>query len=417
MPRPVDRRTPSWSSACAPTRPARRCARSTATTAASSTASRSTRSATAARRRRSCRRSSCAPGATPGATTPTRAACARGSTRSPATRSSTRAGAPPCGPACRRTSRRRGGAAARSLEQAMLGWQVAAALERLTPEHRQMIRMAQFRGLTMREIAERTGLPLGTVKSRTWYALRSLRLVLEEMGVVPHDRLRARPRGARRLRARRARARRARRRRRAPRDCPDCAARARRAGGLPGAARPRRGLEIPAAPPGGRGAAARPVARERARRAAAPAAGRPRLAPGWRARPGGRGARRAAPRGARRGRHRDRDSGDAAAASRRSYEVVLQRHAAAPGARRLVEPGRGGTERPHVGQGAAARRRRRLRGPLRAAPAGARARARSAPTRAGGRTSCSRPRRGIGEYERIRVVRRDPADDRRPDRE
>jgi RNA polymerase sigma-70 factor, ECF subfamily len=72
-----------------------------------------------------------------------------------------------------------------TLEQAMLGWQVAAALERLTPEHRQMIRMAQFRGLTMREIADHTGLPLGTVKSRTWYALRSLRLVLEEMGVTP----------------------------------------------------------------------------------------------------------------------------------------------------------------------------------------------------------------------------------------
>jgi RNA polymerase sigma-70 factor, ECF subfamily len=72
-----------------------------------------------------------------------------------------------------------------SLEEAMLGWQIAAALERLTPEHRQMVRMAQFRGLTMREIAEHTGLPLGTVKSRTWYALRSLRLVLEEMGVAP----------------------------------------------------------------------------------------------------------------------------------------------------------------------------------------------------------------------------------------
>jgi RNA polymerase sigma-70 factor, ECF subfamily len=72
-----------------------------------------------------------------------------------------------------------------TLEQAMLGWQVAAALERLTPEHRQMIRMVQFRGLTMREIAAHTGLPLGTVKSRAWYALRSLRLVLEEMGVTP----------------------------------------------------------------------------------------------------------------------------------------------------------------------------------------------------------------------------------------
>jgi RNA polymerase sigma-70 factor (ECF subfamily) len=37
----------------------------------------------------------------------------------------------------------------------------------------------------VREIAERCGLPEGTVKSRTWYALRSLRLVLEEMGVQP----------------------------------------------------------------------------------------------------------------------------------------------------------------------------------------------------------------------------------------
>ena len=67
----------------------------------------------------------------------------------------------------------------------MLGWQVAAALECLSPEHRQVIRLAQFQGLTMREISERTGLPVGTVKSRIWYALRSLRLVLEEMGVTP----------------------------------------------------------------------------------------------------------------------------------------------------------------------------------------------------------------------------------------
>ena len=72
-----------------------------------------------------------------------------------------------------------------SIEQAMLGWQVASALERLTPEHRQMIRLAHFQGLSVREIAEKCELPIGTVKSRTWYALRSLRLVLEEMGVVP----------------------------------------------------------------------------------------------------------------------------------------------------------------------------------------------------------------------------------------
>ena len=70
-----------------------------------------------------------------------------------------------------------------SLENSLLRWQVNAALERLTPEHRQVIRLAHFQGLTLREIAERTGLPLGTVKSRTSYALRGLRLALDEMGV------------------------------------------------------------------------------------------------------------------------------------------------------------------------------------------------------------------------------------------
>jgi RNA polymerase sigma-70 factor (ECF subfamily) len=72
-----------------------------------------------------------------------------------------------------------------SFEHALLRWQVNAALERLTPEHRQVIRLAHFQGLTLREISERTGIPLGTVKSRTSYALRGLRLALEEMGVEP----------------------------------------------------------------------------------------------------------------------------------------------------------------------------------------------------------------------------------------
>jgi RNA polymerase sigma-70 factor (ECF subfamily) len=72
-----------------------------------------------------------------------------------------------------------------SIEQAVVRWQVAAALERLTPEHREVIRLAHFQGLTLREVSERTGLPLGTVKSRASYALRGLRLALEEMGVSP----------------------------------------------------------------------------------------------------------------------------------------------------------------------------------------------------------------------------------------
>ena len=72
-----------------------------------------------------------------------------------------------------------------SIERALLGWQVSTALARLTPEHRQVIRLAHFQGMRLREIAELTGLPLGTVKSRVSYALRGLRLALEEMGVEP----------------------------------------------------------------------------------------------------------------------------------------------------------------------------------------------------------------------------------------
>lgn len=70
-----------------------------------------------------------------------------------------------------------------SLEHAALRWQVAAALNRLSPDHRAVIRMAHFESLTMGEIADALGVPLGTVKSRTYYALRHLRLVLDEMEV------------------------------------------------------------------------------------------------------------------------------------------------------------------------------------------------------------------------------------------
>jgi RNA polymerase sigma-70 factor (ECF subfamily) len=72
----------------------------------------------------------------------------------------------------------------RELEQSVLRWQIAAALARLSPEHREVIRLAHYGGMTLREIAERKGIPLGTVKSRTSYALRSLRLILDEMEVA-----------------------------------------------------------------------------------------------------------------------------------------------------------------------------------------------------------------------------------------
>jgi RNA polymerase sigma-70 factor, ECF subfamily len=71
----------------------------------------------------------------------------------------------------------------RELEQAVLRWQIAAALARLSPEHREVIRLSHWGGLSLREIAVRKGIPLGTAKSRAYYALQSLRLILDEMEV------------------------------------------------------------------------------------------------------------------------------------------------------------------------------------------------------------------------------------------
>jgi RNA polymerase sigma-70 factor (ECF subfamily) len=71
----------------------------------------------------------------------------------------------------------------RELENAVLRWQVAAALTRLSAEHREVIRLSHWGGLSLREIAERKGIPLGTAKSRAYYALQSLRLILDEMEV------------------------------------------------------------------------------------------------------------------------------------------------------------------------------------------------------------------------------------------
>jgi RNA polymerase sigma-70 factor (ECF subfamily) len=62
---------------------------------------------------------------------------------------------------------------------------LARLTPRLTPEHRDVVRLAHYEGMTMCEIAEAKGVPIGTIKSRVWYALRSLRLALEETEAMP----------------------------------------------------------------------------------------------------------------------------------------------------------------------------------------------------------------------------------------
>jgi RNA polymerase sigma-70 factor (ECF subfamily) len=68
------------------------------------------------------------------------------------------------------------------VERAMTGWQVEEAIRRLRPEHRQVLVETYYRGRSGRDVAEVLGIPEGTVRSRLFYALRTLRLTLEEMG-------------------------------------------------------------------------------------------------------------------------------------------------------------------------------------------------------------------------------------------
>ncbi len=66
------------------------------------------------------------------------------------------------------------------IDRAVESWQVAAALHRLTPQHREVLVYAHWLGRSVNETAAALGVPPGTVKSRTYYALRALRLALEE---------------------------------------------------------------------------------------------------------------------------------------------------------------------------------------------------------------------------------------------
>ena len=61
---------------------------------------------------------------------------------------------------------------------------VEEALARLQPPHREVVSCLYYERLSVAETASRVGVPEGTVKSRAFYAVRSLRVILDEMGVT-----------------------------------------------------------------------------------------------------------------------------------------------------------------------------------------------------------------------------------------
>jgi RNA polymerase sigma-70 factor (ECF subfamily) len=68
--------------------------------------------------------------------------------------------------------------------RAVQSWLLSDAMQQLSAAHRDVIVECFYHGYSVGEAAERLGVPSGTVKSRTYYALRALKLALQERGVT-----------------------------------------------------------------------------------------------------------------------------------------------------------------------------------------------------------------------------------------
>jgi RNA polymerase sigma-70 factor (ECF subfamily) len=63
---------------------------------------------------------------------------------------------------------------------------VSQALRAISRSHREILVETYFNGCTVAEAAKHLRIPLGTAKSRVYYALRALRDALEQRGVAHH---------------------------------------------------------------------------------------------------------------------------------------------------------------------------------------------------------------------------------------
>ncbi len=70
------------------------------------------------------------------------------------------------------------------IDRMLDSWQIAEALRRLTPEHRAVLVHMYYLDRSVLETSRALGIPAGTVKSRAYYAMRSLRQVLRDDQVI-----------------------------------------------------------------------------------------------------------------------------------------------------------------------------------------------------------------------------------------
>ena len=71
-----------------------------------------------------------------------------------------------------------------SFDELLLSLELRDALDELTANHREVLELHYRADLTQQQIADRLGIPLGTVKTRTYHALRALKRQLEERDLV-----------------------------------------------------------------------------------------------------------------------------------------------------------------------------------------------------------------------------------------
>jgi RNA polymerase sigma-70 factor, ECF subfamily len=69
------------------------------------------------------------------------------------------------------------------IDRLLVGLGVRDALDSLTEPHRQILELSYRDHLKQVEIAHKLGIPLGTVKTRTYHALRSLKAALEQRDI------------------------------------------------------------------------------------------------------------------------------------------------------------------------------------------------------------------------------------------
>jgi len=70
-------------------------------------------------------------------------------------------------------------------EQLVRSWVVEEALRRLSDDHRTALVQTHLRERPYGEVAAELGIPLGTLRSRVFYGLKTLRVAMDEMGVTP----------------------------------------------------------------------------------------------------------------------------------------------------------------------------------------------------------------------------------------